>query len=260
LLPLQPIKSDRLFRYNSAIYASIPTYTYQGFAVSQAFVDSPKCENCTNLDIPDPDVRDSFGVGKTLAGKMLENLWTKSRNGSLDRLNPAECIAAYGTLVQSTRRNLLVVIANEHVDYFEEVHTLDGYRDLHTPNLLMTWESLAPYSLTDGERGSYLEWMCEGLPVNPDVQCSSRLAELSPQNWTIHSGCTSTYTSSSPECHPARWPVEYCLSESAEDRCRIHFSPLVAGVVTALNLCESSLSLTCLYRISGYTITTKTFS
>jgi hypothetical protein len=257
--PIQSITSDKLSGYNSALYASIPTSSYQGFAVSQAFLDSPQCQNCTDTDPPDPnDVKDP-NAGKTTVGTMLENLWAKSRNGSLDRLNPAECIAAYGTLIQSTRRNLLVVIADEHVDRdFEPLLPGFGILGLHNRDLLLAWSFSAPYSLSYSARGvGALDWMCLDLPRKPTVQCSDRLAELSPQNWTISSGCTQDRTG---YCHPYRWPVEYCLSEPAEDRCQIHFSPLIAGVVTALNFCESSRPLTCLRRISAVTMTVRALS
>lgn len=189
---------------------------------------------------------------------MLENLWAKSRNGSLNQLNPAECIAAYGALIQSTRRNLLIVIADEHVDRdFERPLSQPGMSYQHVPGLLMHWRFSAQYSLGYwGRREDTIGWMCHGLP-DQDVQCSNRLAELSPQNWTISSGCTEDVKGN---CHPYQWPVEYCLSESAEDQCQIHFSPLIAGVVTALNFCESLPPLTCLYRIFGATTTIKTVS
>ena len=85
------------------IYASLQSNNYQGFAVSETFLGTTECQNCTDI-FP-------FGTGE---GVVLENLWAKLQNNSLDRLNPAECIAAYGTLVQSARRNLLVVIADEY--------------------------------------------------------------------------------------------------------------------------------------------------
>jgi hypothetical protein len=190
---------------------------------------------------------------------MLENLWAKSRNGSLDRLDPAECIAAYGTLIQSTRRNLLVVIADEHVDRdFERLLPEFGIIGLHIPDLLSTWSFSAQYSLSFwGRREDTIGWMCRDLPSKTGVQCSNRLAELSPQNWTISSGCTQDRTG---YCHPYRWPVEYCLSEPADDRCQIHFSPLIAGVVTALNFCGSSPPHTCLCRFFGATMTVRNFS
>jgi hypothetical protein len=256
--------SDEASRYNSAIYASIPANSYQVFAVSQAFVDSPKCQNCTDLDPPDPNAGKYSSAGKTTVGnanvgKMLENLWAKSRNGSLDHLDPAECIAAYGTLIQSSRRNLLIVIANEHVDRdFERLIPPFGIPGLHMPDLLEHWPFSAQYSLGYwGRKADTIGWMCHGLPSKTDVQCSNRLAELSPQNWTISSGCVQDIKGN---CHSYQWPVEYCLSEPAEGRCQIHFSPLIAGVVTALNFCESSPSLTCLCRIFEATMSIRTFS
>lgn len=227
-------------------------------------MDSAKCQNCTDIDPPDPNEENDPNAGKTTvgntnAGKMLENLWAKSRNGSLDRLSPNECIAAYGTLIQSTRRNLLVVIADEHVDRdFERLLPQFGVPGLHIPDLLLTWSFSAQYSLSYwGRREDTISWMCLDLPRKDGVQCSNRLAELSPRNWTISSGCTRDLTG---YCHPYLWPVEYCLSEPAEDRCQIHFSPLIAGVVTALNFCGSSSLHTYLCRFFGATMTVRNFS
>ena len=213
------------------IYASLQSNSYQGFAVSETFLRTTECQNCTEIY--------PYGSGESV---VLENLWAKLPYSSLDRLNPAECIAAYGTLVQSARRNLLVVIADEYAyeDFEPAIPSVWA-----NPDVLTAWDSSASESLSFNGRGaerSQVSWMCGGLPPKPNTPCSTRLGELrsSAQNWTLWTDRVKDIEGNS---HLIRWPIEYCLSEATESRCQLHFSPLIAGIVTALNFCKSSAIL-----------------
>ena len=45
---------------------------------------------------------------------LLDTLWSRARNGTLDRLESVDCIDQYATLIQPYRRNVLLVAADDH--------------------------------------------------------------------------------------------------------------------------------------------------
>jgi hypothetical protein len=70
------------------------------FLVNQAFIDDTECRNCTGLDYNSRRTETTMGI-----------LWSKLRKGSLEKLSADKCVSAYGAIIQSERRNLLVVTA-----------------------------------------------------------------------------------------------------------------------------------------------------
>lgn len=211
-------------RYNSAIYPSIPTNSYRVFIVNSAFLEDTSCTNCTNTSptyLP--------------AGEMLNDLWLKSRNGSLDKLAPEDCIDAYGTLIQSTRRNLLVVISKR----ITTIRTGNVFPGMNNSNTLGYWRSTAQAGLRTYPKnyGSPIDWMCSDLSYKPDTLCIGRLEELksSATGWTMPGLC---YGGPEGYCDQNRLPVDYCLSERTDVKCQLHFSTLIASLVTALNFCK----------------------
>ena len=212
------------------MYASLPTNSYEMFLVSQAFVDDSECRNCTAA-IPDA----------ASDAEMLRGLYEKSRNGSLERLDAAECVAAYGTLIQSTRRNLLVVTANEDVNLGPADMIYPPERPyINNANWYMIERSVATEGLRAYARiaDSPVDWICSGLPDPGDSICINELEAIKSgsQAWTLSRRC-----SGGPEgyCDRYRWPVDYCLSEAAEPRCQLHFNRVIAIIVTVLNFGKS---------------------
>ncbi|KAJ8109018.1 hypothetical protein OPT61_g7764 [Boeremia exigua] len=210
--------------YNSSIYASIASNSYYGMMVKQAFVDAPACENCTSSD----------PISK-FDTQMAIDLWDKLQSGLLDRLEPAECLNAYGVTVQSTRRSLFVIVtANENDS--PEPQSLPFYKNTNT-NVLTSWYSDASRGLQHyGNTGEGpIRWLCSGITIErPARRCLDRFGELSnsTQPWTIGGR-----------------RVDYCLSEKAEPRCRLHFSPLIAIIVTALNFFKALLMFYVVYSL-----------
>lgn len=168
---------------------------------------------------------------------MLKGLWSRARNNSLDRLSPAQCIAAYGTLVQSTRRNLLVVTTKKTDEpALAGNNILPELPWINTTDLYMISNVKAADGLKHYRWNDPLRWMCSSLPWKTDTECVNRLGEIKtgPGEWVVSTGCSG----SREFCDQYRWPVDYCLSEPAEPMCQLHFSPLVAIIVTILNFCK----------------------
>ncbi|KAH6638910.1 hypothetical protein C7974DRAFT_421557 [Boeremia exigua] len=226
--------------YNSAVYASISTNSYFGFMVDQSFLDSPTCLNCTTAFPKEP-----------FAKQTLKTLWDKSQNGSLDRLEPSECVNAYGTKIQSARRNLFVVLADGNFSSVYSSPENPGNNWINNTNFLSAWLSRAEAGLTHYQNNvqSPFGWICSGLPTErPSQPCINRLEEVKrfSEPWTVAVSC-----SGGPPgyCDHNRWPVDHCLSEPAEPRCRLHFSPLIAIIVTALNFCKALLMFYIVYSL-----------
>jgi hypothetical protein len=169
---------------------------------------------------------------------MLNYLWQNSRDGSLDRLSASECLTAYGTTVQSTRRNLLVVTADN--GYAADSNTSSLYPlnpfSINNTNLHWGWDFRATDGLNHYLNVDPLAWICSGIPEKENSSCQSRLVEIrnGAYPWEMAAGC---YVSEE-FCNRYRGRVDYCFSERADPRCRLHFSPIIATIVTALNLCK----------------------
>jgi hypothetical protein len=147
--------------------------------VNQAFVDDTECRNCTDYRV-DNDI--------SADAQMLRRLWDMSHSNLLDRLSSDECLSAYSTPIQSTRRNLLVLTANENiklpVDRFS-----DGFPSktgINTTNLARISHFNAVSGLTPYQEGDAFSWICTGLPSS-DAPCINRIEEIqsAPQPWTI---------------------------------------------------------------------------
>jgi hypothetical protein len=181
--------------------------------------------------------------------RMLESLWNKSRNGSLKRMSPDECLSAYGTMIQSSWRSLLVVTKNDP-NYARP--TEEDYYNLSPPinntNLYQISGFDAPTSLALWQQP--LDWICSGLPEDNSeargLPCINRLGEIKTASkpWALSSGYINGPDGSSAQWPPRnthQWPVDYCLSDPAPTRCQLHFSLVIAVIVTVLNIVKAAL-------------------
>ncbi|KAH7392189.1 hypothetical protein DE146DRAFT_661877 [Phaeosphaeria sp. MPI-PUGE-AT-0046c] len=218
--------------YNSVVYVSLSTNSYDMFVVSQAFVDDPDCQNCTDTISNEPAVIE-------LAAR-LKGLWEQSRKSELDRLSPMDCLSAYGTIIQTTRRNLLVVTANENIVPAPAHLSFPFDRDINNTNWYQYDYFNATTALGHYQRNSdTLQWICSELP-RTNTPCINRIGELkqAAQSWVVGASC-----SGGPPgyCDQYRWPVDYCLSERADLQCKLHFNSVIAAVVAALNFFKAIL-------------------
>jgi hypothetical protein len=221
-LPDRPIgANDDGISYNSAVYASISTNDYSVYLVNEAFLDDPECRNCTEKYSSDPYYSSRY--------KGLLSLWDQSRNNSLDRLEPAECIAQYATALQSYRRNVLLVIDSTQSDLPPQNRNLTY---LNNTNTFWVGAFDALDGMDPGNAPDSYNWICSSLDYDSNSNCANRIGTIksAPDSWKVGGACSS--------CNDVLWPVKYCLSERATPRCRLHFSPAIASVVTILNFCK----------------------
>lgn len=224
------------------MYSSISSNSYWVFSVSESFMETSECLNCTNAP---SDVR---GMGSTQGGgregrpvdevpRALDTLWSLARAGNLDNLTASECLNEYAQIIQSNRRNLLLVSRDTYFPPREENFYVNGS--------YVYWgdkfSSAKARSAQDA--GDAYGWICSGISNKSDVTilgtaCTVSVSQFQNNitSWRPGWYCPEEFTVEYSECQFELWPVEYCLSEKAVPHCKLHFEPTIAVVVTVLNL------------------------
>lgn len=162
----------------------------------------------------------------------------KAQDNTLDRLSNAECINAYAEPIQSVRRNVLLVAAD---DKMPSPNTTAGGNssDVYAINYFYANQA----SKSNAAMNSYL-WICSALNSLTKEYCSNLVDGIksASEDWKVGSvsantlGDPVTFMRNSP-----LYPVDYCLSEKAEPRCKVQYALPIAILVTVLNLLKSIL-------------------
>lgn len=177
--------------------------------VGQGFLNDSDCYNCTS-------------------NKQLNQLHNQWRNGTLSRLEPAECLSAYASTLQSQRGDVLLVTDNV---LNSNVSTLYNNTNVYWYTRFWGAHGTDP----DYAPEAY-QWICSGLEDPYDV-CTNRVDRImqAPDTWEVgYRGNSETAIRDAP----VKWPVRYCLSYVPPERCRLYFNPVIAAIVTGLNLCR----------------------
>jgi hypothetical protein len=218
------------------------TNDYQAFLVSQAFVDGIEDNNCIGRQV---------GFGATPSSQYnptFEHLSSMLHNGSLERLERTQCITEYAKMVQSTRRNLLLVATNE--DVRPKTNASSGLPsdrpciDNVKNNTGVYWmdQFWASIGLDPTLAENSYQWICLALQMSGeqrDVPCGHLIEEVrEAPNWRMYGWYADSWSSGN-----WTWKVDYCLSEPVTSRCELHFSTVIAVIVTVLNFCKSTNSL-----------------
>ena len=222
--------------YNSAVYASLSSNSYSAFSVSQSFVDE-------DLRLPCPDQNNKacdrwHELGNTPV--ILQTLKAKERAGELLRLEPLACIQQYAQIIQSERRNVLLVANDKHFPPTENstlwqgsrVYATSGFsaKNVYGPQAaLRAYDWVCP---NDVVCTTVVDGTSRSGTCSENSPCSERIDDVirSPETWKTGYGW-----------YNPDYPVEYCLSESGEPHCKLHFEPSIAITVTVLNMLKAML-------------------
>ena len=227
-----------LSSYNSAVYSSISSNSYFAFSVSESFIKSAECSNCTYESTGVPrDIVPTYTfmtlqfLINTNATKALVNLHTEARLGQLDRLEPAACLKQYDAGIQSTRRNVLLVARDSQF--------APSYQNSYLNNSHVYWGSHASADLgvtRGGKTGGASDWICSGVITD---ECSDAIEAIKrgSNQWKVGMSCDES------GCQRGKWPVEYCLSEKATPHCKVQLDGRLAVLVTVLNFGKSAVCL-----------------
>ncbi|KAH7551297.1 hypothetical protein BM1_09613 [Bipolaris maydis] len=237
--------------YNSAVYASISSNSYFAFSVSESFVNSAECINCaTQPNLYTNLTNDSIfkGYPNGEFPEILHSLWSRAQNGSLARLEPAECIDEYATAIQSFRRNVLLVARDEDMPpQHENTFINDSY----------VYDAVAfasIYAKNPEQSADAYRWICSGLPPKENNDhCTDRISEIRSNTsaWRVGGdGCYSVQDASNPHIWTSgcsdfsdtkKYPVSFCLSETAPSRCKVRFNSTILVIVTVVNFLKAIL-------------------
>lgn len=219
---LPRLTTNRTTRYNSAVYPVLSSHDYLVYAVNQAFVDDTECRNCTD-------------------GTVISNLWKQSKSNDLEKLMPADCLNEYGIGIQSYRRNLLLVVGDgiSNMTSVDETGMLPYSQRqydirVNNTNVYSRYGFDAYQAMTSPF--TPFAWIFTGDNVESSRTRlgSYALGEIkrSPESWRVGLHCGEFYG----YCNI--WPVQYCLSEPAEQVCKLMFSAEISIIVTCLNFCK----------------------
>lgn len=162
-------------------------------------------------------------------------MYKKARDSKLDRLSNIDCIREYAESIQTKRGNVLLVTADDRMP---------------TPNVTAKGTPINIYSVNvfraqlaqfpDNAINLY-NWICSGYPdmiaSSLDLPCSTFIdgVKSASDNWRV-SGKGYNKSTESPI-----YPVDYCLSEKSEPRCKVQFALSIAILVTILNFFKAIL-------------------
>ncbi|CAI7594746.1 unnamed protein product [Penicillium crustosum] len=150
----------------------------------------------------------------------FNGLLSSAKNGSLQHLDPKECVENYAQTFQTTYGDLLLVT--------EQVSTNTSYVYLTTQGVLNPRRYL---DLTPPQADPY-RWLC---PSDWSDDCEVYLPTIQSQikkdDWSVGG------TSSSG----GGWKIDYCLAKKARQFCKLQYSFPLTMVVITFNLVKSTI-------------------
>ncbi|KAF2439612.1 hypothetical protein P171DRAFT_525453 [Karstenula rhodostoma CBS 690.94] len=218
--------------YNSTVFLSISSNDYFAVSVRESFISSPDCADCAESFLGG-EATDFYFSNYNLS-VVAPMMYEKARDNKLDRLSNIDCIGEYAKSIQTNRRNVLLVTADNRMP---------------TPNTTAKGTPINIYSYNIFYAGqakevetaiSSYEWICSGYPrsygSNP-LPCSASVDGIksASDKWTV-SG-----VAYHKDFGSLAYPVDYCLSEKSEPRCKVQFALPIAILVTILNFFKAVL-------------------
>ena len=153
------------------------------------------------------------------------DIWDAQRAGAMQRLEPKECIEKYAKPFVSSRRHVILVsiTANSSVDDGSRMFDSASGGAIHITGA-MDAENLDPYP-----------WMCDTWEQRRTRGfCDIDTLGLEDDDF---------------EWHISNRTVQYCLSESSDEHCKLRLSITIAILVSILNLLKSVLILFVAFRV-----------
>jgi hypothetical protein len=225
-------------RYNSVIYASIGANNYLVFMVNQTFVE--RYENVSNPKVlfTESDSSNWNSFYQPPRNLVLRQLLESALAGELDRLDNEDCIQSYGKMYLSNRRNLLLVGSTFPLT----VNDTTFIPSIFIPNEVID-EPMAPWNCAVDP----VPWICP--TQNCEVACVNRLNEVEPQNWVVAVYVLESVEPGKPvnfetvNITSSTKSVDYCLSQTTEESCKLQFSLPIAIVIIFFNFFKAVIML-----------------
>ena len=221
--------------WNSAIFSTLQANDYIVSVVSPNFLQDTN-PNCTGLSVAE-DYCDVIG-----------NLYAAARTGThpqinLTRLEPKDCISAYGTNLQSRWSNVIAVSTNTTPRYFPEYKFGQTNLTINTTLGSSTLQDVLFARPNPDGSGNQMSWLC-----NADVQnCNLATALTNASHWTIS---PDSYPYHGPADFPyAEYVIDHCLASSTTETCKLQYSLVIIVIVVCSNAFKLLAMLTTLATI-----------
>ena len=211
-------------------------------SVSESFIRNPDCFNCDNIS-------DVYPVAA------IKAMHEKARRpDGLQQLSNADCIGNYAEMIQTYRRNVLLVAADDKFPPADQFGINASY--IYGVSQVLARDAGDPIGAT-----RVYDWICSNDPLGNDnidttgskKGCTALVDNLKkvPESWKVkhfyrENGIESIYDKYdvlhwSPNITRGPFDVQYCLSEPAEQQCKLQFTLPIAILVTILNLFKAVL-------------------
>ncbi|KAJ6188446.1 hypothetical protein N7519_003354 [Penicillium mononematosum] len=193
--------------YNSTIFSTTSVTAYHIFLGHGDLgrIPSPVLE----VPVQDTDKWSSFN-----------GLLSSAKTGTLQHLDPKECVENYAQTFQTTYGNLLLVT--------EQVPTNTSYVYLTMQGVF----NPERYRQIGHPQADPYEWLCpNALGYDCEVYLPSIQSQIKKNNWTVASHSSSG----------GGWKVDYCLAEKVRQFCKLQYSFPLTMVVITFNLVKSAI-------------------
>lgn len=205
------------------MYLSLAAYSYEVYGVRQNFVDSAECLGCVS-----PINGSDFAFTREIHQRIQESRF--------ERLDNLDCIDAYATTLQTHRGDLLLVAKSDDIVWANQTEGVDDdYKNNENSGVFWTHSLTSAWEYFPQDT---FEWICSGH-TDVDKSCDAVVDDIrgSARNWTI-TGDIGYLVSVSGFSH-MRGPIQYCLRERKDSKCRVLWSIPIASLVIGLNLIKA---------------------
>ena len=154
------------------------------------------------------------GVVKTYGDEFLAPGYLRNIS-TWQQLDNTACIRAYSQPYVSARGDIVAISS-----------TMNG-------------SALIEISGSPGLGSDAYYWLCSSNPVLNDKPCDVDHTLKNALSWALSDNTKSQ-----------SWPIQYCLSQPVSERCQVHFSIIIVGVVMVCNFLKALCMLLALRRQS----------
>lgn len=216
----------KISRYNSAVFEALSANEYNVLVVTEGFLTGAPWSNGSYNGLSEAYLPSYMAKRPLPAYDSPVRVATVKRLQdnikALERLDNAACMKAYQSRLLSDRRNLLAVTSAKPVN---------------SSNLLNVMLELPNGNDPTG-------WICLFLPARTNkrgrlITCDVNLAVQHADSWKVGGEA-----------------IEYCLSETVEEHCKLQFSKIIMVVVIVCNLVKVCCMLSAILKQFGESLVT----
>jgi hypothetical protein len=177
-------------------------------------------EGFLNPSVQDAPRNGTSHINEASKAKVVNHMFHLHQAEKLERLSAADCVNAYAQNYQSARGNLLLVVSNSTQEF--------------TNGSVATFDTqVAPVTSLEDFAPDPFGWICKQLGSSHG-KCANSISQVQREigNW-----------------RPFGSPVQYCMSETVDQHCRVEYTAHLLLVVVLIGLLKTGVMLFIAFRI-----------